>query len=296
MIRSLAPDELGGFISRYYAFLGHSNPRGFAQRAVAAMRDPHGDAARSFIFFADNGLPLAGAHVVAPQPGDDDQNLYLSNLWFSSDPNDLQRLLNELMRKHPHEAAHCPLYNFSPEQLEQIAPVLTSLGFELREAHALTFALADLPPVGRPVALEAWSEESDALFRKVFARAEGFTPSDRLWAWLKRWRGPFIPDLWLLGRETLDQEPVGYAFYGTRRNGVAGQYYLIASGVLAEHRGNSEMLRRLLLSSMHELAARSPMGTVETLITQPDPKLIRILESLGFEMRERYPLFIKLPG
>ncbi|MBS3965900.1 MAG: hypothetical protein KGZ60_01415 [Truepera sp.] len=295
MIRSLAAAELEGFISRYYAFLGHSNPRGFARQAVAAMRDPHGDAARSFILFAEAGLPLAGAHVVAPQPSDDDQNLYLSNLWFIS-PNDLQRLLSELLRKHPHEAAHCPLYNFSPEQLERIAPVLTSLGFGLRQAHALTFALADLPSVGLPVALEAWSEENDVLFRTVFARAEGFTPSDRWWAWLKRWRGPLIPDLWLLGRETPDQEPIGYAFYGIRRNGVDGEYYLTASGVLAKYRRSSALLRRLLLSSLPELAARSPMGTVTTLITQPDPKLIRILESLGFETQERYPLFIKLPG
>ncbi len=69
----------------------------------------------------------------------------------------------------PGETAHCPLYNFSPEQIEQITSALTNLGFALRQAHALTFALANLPPLGLPVALEAWSEESDALFRKVFA-------------------------------------------------------------------------------------------------------------------------------
>lgn len=296
MIRSLAADELEGFISRYYAFLGHGNPRGFARQAIAAMRDPHGDAARSFILFSPDGLPLAGAHIVAPEPDDDDQNLYLSNLWFSSTAKDLEQLLADLLRKHPHEAAHCPLYNFTLERVERVAPALTALGFELRQAHALTFALADLPPLGLPVALEAWSEENDPLFRTVFARAEGFTPSDRLWAWLKRWRGPFIPDLWVVGRETLDQEPIGYAFYGTLRDGVDGTYYLTAVGVLAEHRSTSEMLRRLLLSSMHELAARSPMGTVGTLITQNDPKLIAILESLGFELQERYPLFIKLPS
>ena len=86
-----------------------------------------------------------------------------------------------------------------------------------------------------------------------------------------------------------------YAFYGQYRDGVDGVYYLTAAGVLAEHRSSSEMLKRLVISSMHELATRSPFGRLQTLVTQQDPKLIEILESVGFRRRDAYPAFIKRP-
>ena len=72
-------------------------------------------------------------------------------------------------------------------------------------------------------------------------------------------------------------------------------YYLTAAGVLAAHRNSSEMLRRLLLSSMQELAAQRPFARIRTLVTQRDPKLVNILESLGFERRGSYPVFVQQP-
>lgn len=231
----------------------------------------------------------------APEQDGDDQNLYLSNLWFKRDAEDLRTLVGKLLERFEHEAVHCPLYNFSPEKLALVAPALEALGFEKRQAFDLEFDLAELPPLGLPLVLEAWSEERDDLFQETFRRAEGFSPSETFWAWLKRWRGPFHPNLWFLAFETLDQEPVGYACYGLYQDGVDGQYYLTAAGVAAEYRESSEMLRRLLLSSMQELAARSPFGRIQTLITQRDPKLIEILQSLGFEVRGTYPAYVKQP-
>ncbi len=299
MIRSLAPDELEWFIASYYDFLGHSDPRHFARRTVRTMQNAahhlESEAERSFILFAEGDVPLAGAHIIAPESEDDDQNLYLSNIWFKRDAQDLRTLLNKLLRKFDHEAVHCPLYNFSEARLERVEPIFESLGFKLRHAYDLEFELSELPPLGTPLVLEAWSDESDALFQEVFKKAEGSEPSDGFWAWLKRWRGPFRPNLWFLASETLDQEPVGYAFYGVYRDGVDGVYYLTAAGVLAEYRDSSDMLKRLMISSMHELAARSPFGLIQTLVTQQDPKLIEILESLGFRRRDAYPAFIKRP-
>ena len=299
MIRSLAPDELEWFIASYYDFLGHSDPRHFARRAVRSMQSaPHHieqEAERSFILFSKGDVPLAGAHIIAPEPEDDDQNLYLSNIWFKRDAEDLQTLLEKLFHKFDHEAAHCPLYNFSAARLERVTPVFEALGFTLRHAYDLEFELSELPPLGTPLVLEAWNEESDAMFQEVYKEAEGQEPSDGFWAWLKRWRGPFRPNLWFLGSETLDQEPVGYAFYGMYRDGVDGVYYLTVAGVLAEHRDSADMLKRLMISSMHELATRSPFGRLQTLVTQQDPKLIDILESLGFRRRDAYPAFIKRP-
>ncbi|ADI13938.1 hypothetical protein [Truepera radiovictrix] len=295
MIRSIAPDELEWFIASSYDFLGHSDPRAFARRAVRSVHDPGAEAERSFILFSEGDVPLAGAYVRAPEQDGDDQNLYLSNLWFKRDAEDLRTLVGKLLERFEHEAVHCPLYNFSPEKLALVAPALEALGFEKRQAFDLEFDLAELPPLGLPLVLEAWSEERDDLFQETFRRAEGFSPSETFWAWLKRWRGPFHPNLWFLAFETLDQEPVGYACYGLYQDGVDGQYYLTAAGVAAEYRESSEMLRRLLLSSMQELAARSPFGRIQTLITQRDPKLIEILQSLGFEVRGTYPAYVKQP-
>ncbi len=295
MIRSTSPDELEWFIASSYEFLGHSDPRAFARRAVRAVHDPVAEADRSFILFAAGDVPLAGAYVRAPEQDGDDQNLYLSNLWFKRDAKDLERLVGELLARFHHEAVHCPLYNFSPEKLALVAPALEALGFERRQAFDLEFELAELPPLGLPLVLEAWSEEKDDLFRETFRRAEGYAPSETLWAWLKRWRGPFHPNLWFVACETLDQDPIGYAFYGLYQDGVDGVYYLTAAGVAAEYRESSEMLRRLLISSMQELAARSPFGRIQTLITQRDPKLIEILQSLGFETKGTYPAYVKQP-
>ncbi len=295
MIRSIAPDELEWFLASSYDFLGHSDPRAFARRSVRTFSDRSAEADRCFILFARGDVPLAGVYVRAPEPGDDDQNLYLSNLWFKKDAADLTRLLRELLDKLGHEAVHCPLYNVSPARLSALAPALLDLGFEQRQAVDLEFDLADLPPLGAPLVLEAWSEENDEHFQNVFEQGEGFGPSEAFWAWLKRWRGPFQPNLWFLASEALDQEPVGYAFYGTLQEGIDGVYYLTAAGVLAEHRDSSEMLRRLLISSMQELAAQSPFARIQTLVTQRDPKLVDILESLGFRRLGRYPVFVKQP-
>ena len=295
MIRSTSPDELEWFLASSYEFLGHSDPRAFARRSMRAVHDPLGEADKCFILFAPGDVPLAGAYVQAPEPEDDNQNLYLSNLWFKSRAEDLKKLLEQLLDRFDHEAVHCPLYNVSPARLERLAPALTALGFEGRQAVDLEFDLAELPPLGAPLVLEAWSEESDEQFRSVFEQGEGFAPSEAFWAWLKRWRGPFYPNLWFLASATLDQEPVGYAFYGVLEDSIDGVYYLTAAGVLAQHRDSAEMLQRLLLSSMQELAARSPLARIQTLVTQRDPKLVRILESIGFEQRGSYPVFVKQP-
>ena len=295
MIRSIAPDELEWFIASSYDFLGHSDPRAFARRSVRQLHDLTIEADRSFILFSPGDVPLAGAYALAPEPEDDDQNLYLSNLWFREDAADLTRLLRELLRKLEHEAVHLPLYNVSPSRLEELEPALTALGFERRQAYELEFDLADLPPLGAPLVLEAWTEENDERFQEIFEHGEGFAPSEAFWAWLKRWRGTFQPNLWFLATETIDQDPVGYAFYGMTHEGIDGVYYLTAAGVLAEYRSSSEMLRRLLISSMSELAAQSPFGRIQTLVTQYDPKLIDIMRSLGFEQRSAYPAFVKQP-
>ncbi len=295
MIRSLAPDELEWFIASYYTFLGHSSPRSFAHRAVLTMREIEAEANKSFVLLNSTGQPLAGTHVLAPNPDDDNQNLHLSNIWFSQDASDLSTLLTELLRRFHHEAAYCPLYNFSEQVSKRIAPVFTDLGFKLEQSHDMEFALADLPPLGMPLVLEAWSHQSDLKFREVFAQAEGFVPSERLWAWLKRWRGKFRPDYWFIARGTLDQEPVGYAFYGAHQTGLEGSYYLTAAGVLTKYRSSSEMLRRLVISSMHDLATRSPLGHIFTTVAEQDPKLIQIFESLGFVTNQKYPVYVKKP-
>lgn len=295
MIRSLAADELIWFLTQYYAFLGHSDARSFAQRIAPRIRDQDAEADRAFILVEGKDKPLAGVYVLAPEHDDDNQNLYLSNLWYTGSEKNLESLLRQVFARHKYEAVHFPLFNFSTERIQTITPVFDTLGFTLEGACDLDFELADLPPLGMPLVLEAWSYQTDDAFKDLYCRAESTHISEEYWAWLKRWRGKFNPDYWFMLRETLDQEPVGYAFYGAKQKGIDGIYYLTAAGVLPQYRDSSEMLRRLVISSMHDLASRSPLGRIQTTVHVTDPKLIHIFESLGFYIRNRYQVLVKYP-
>lgn len=303
VIRNLAPDEIVWFLNRALAFQGHSDPLGLAQRLQPRLRDPKRDAALAFVHLDDGedggpGAPQAGAVVRAPDPDDDEQNLLLTQLWYAR-PEALAGLLRELFRRFPHEAAYAPLHGLLEPTVARLAEVLEPLGFRRERVCDLRFDLAEVPPIGTPLVLEAWSEGAEAEFRAAYGRAEGEL-GDAGWAWLKRWRGPFRPDLWFLARETLDQEAVGYAFCGLAEAagaaGVDAGYYLTAAGVAADHRGSSAMLRRLVVSLLQELSARAPLGTIETTLSTRDPKLIDILHSLGFRRVEEYDVFARTPA
>jgi len=293
LIRTLAPDELTWFLSQSLRFLQHSDPKGLAARLTKHVHDIDAEADAAFVLI--EGEPLAGVHVIAPEPDEDDQNLHLSNLWFTRNEADLEKLLRHVFASHHYEAVHFPLFNYGALQVDKIAAVFERLGFALERACDLDFELTDLPPLGTPLVLEAWSHDADDDFQVLFETAEAKQLSDEYWAWLKRWRGRFSPDLWFIARETLDQDAAGYAFFGATKEGIDGVYYLTAAGVLPEHRQSSEMLRRLVISSLHELASISPLGRVETTVTTQDPKLIQIFESLGFDTFNRYQRFIKRP-
>lgn len=294
MIRHLSSDELVWFVSRAAAFQGHSDPWGFAQRLAPLLKDRRRDAERCFVHFED-GHPVAGSFARAHGPEEDDQSLTLTQLWFDGDADALRTLIEELFRLLPHESVYAPLVGVPATPSARLTEALAPLGFTSDGFLDLRFPLSEVPPLGIPLVLEAWSLAADDAFRDVFERAEGGERSDNAWAWLKRWRGPFRPDLWFVARETLDQEPVGYAFVGTTESSVDARYYLTAVGVLPEHRHSSEMLRRLVVSTLTELAARSPLGAIDTTLTTRDPKLIEILRSLGFGTGDPYPMLVKLP-
>jgi hypothetical protein len=266
---------------------------GFAQRVAPRLRDARRDAARAFVLIRD-GVPVAGAHVLPPDPEEHDQSMFLSQLWFEHDPGDLTALIAELLRRNPHEAVYFPLHGFVAPTVARLVEALAPLGFELDTRHRLRFDLIDVPPLGTPLVLEAWSLEKDAEFRGLFERAEG-PVTERRWAWLKRKHGPFFPDLWFTARETLDQEPIGFALCGANDRGIDASFYLAAVGVLGEHRDTSEMLRRVVVSTLEELSVQSPMGRIETTLSTADPKLIAILRSLGFKTVDRYDSLVNLP-
>ncbi|MCA9837650.1 MAG: hypothetical protein KC422_12075 [Trueperaceae bacterium] len=295
MIRSLAPDELPWFLSQAYRFSGHSDPTGFALRSIKHLRDAEIEADHCFVLI-ENREAVAGVYVVGPNKGEDDLNLYLANPWYTHDEAELERLLRQVFARFHYEAVHFPLYYLAKEHITLFEAPFRRLGFFLEDTCDLRFELSDLPPLGIPILLEAWTYIADDLFAETFTQAEQAPVSEEYWAWLKRWRGPFQPDFWFLGRETLDQDPIGYGFFGAHKLGIDGIYYLTAIGTLAEHRHSSEMLRRLVLSCMHELASQSPLGRIETSLSMKDPKLVQIFASLGFEIANRYPKFIKRPS
>lgn len=296
MIRSLTPDEVVWFLERSLRFLGHSDPHGLSRRLGQQLRDARADSARCFVYAGAGAWPSAGAYVAAPGPEDDDQTLTLATMWHQDDPTGLRLLVREMLRRFPHEAVFAPLHAHAPAQVDALAEVLGDLGFQLDETRRLRFDLADVPPLGSPLVLEAWTLGGDGAFRDLYERCEARRVSDRYWAFLKRRHGPFYPDLWFRARETLDQEAVGYALCGAESRGVEATYALNGVGVLQEHRGSSEMLRRLLVTTLNELSASSPLGSVDTELSAADPKLIAILESLGFTTIERFPVLVRLPG
>jgi len=288
------PDEVAWFVSRAVAYLGHSDPRGLSQRLAPRLRDPATDAARCFVH-VDGGEPTAGVYARAPAPEDDDQTLTLVSPWHQGDEEGLRQLVADVFERFPHEAAVAPLHAVPETRTSELAAVLEPLGFRQDEVRRVRFELADVPPLGFPLVLESWSLQVDRAFRELYERAEARKISDRYWAYLKRRHGSFRPDLWFMARETLDQEPVGYAFCGTERRGLDAAYVMNGVGVLQEHRDSSEMLRRLVVSTLNELAGVSPFGTVVAELSTSDPKLIDILMSLGFSTVERYAVLVRMP-
>ncbi len=294
MIRRLAADELAWFMRQALEFSGHADPSGLALKLQRRLRDPAGDAARSFVLF-DKGAPLAGAFLRESPASDSARTVTLTSVWHSGKPEALADLVKRLLADVPHEAASLPLHLLPEGRCAELTEALAPLGFTRDRLTNMRFELSEVPPLGTPLVLEAYSQDEERAFRDLYRRCEGQAPSDAAWSYLKRRSGPFRPDFWFQARETLDQEPVGYAFCSSRRRGVDATYGLDGAGVLQELRHDSEMLRRLVLSLLHELSGASPLGAVEASLPSKDPKLIEILASLGFQTRERLPVLLREP-
>jgi len=235
-------------------------------------------------------------HVQAPHPDDDARRVLLSSPWHDDDPEGFVELVAHVLSRYDHDSAVVRLDAVPEGRREELAARLAPLGFAPDEVTAMRFDLSQVPPIGSPLLLEAWTPAADRRFRAFYAAAEARDVTDAGWAYLKRKRGPFQPDLWFLARETLDQDPVGYAFCGRSARRVDGRYTLDAVGVARALRSDSAMLRRLVISTLHELASSSPLGTVETEVSLRDGRLGDILRYVGFAPVMRSPVLAKRPA
>lgn len=295
VIRALAPDELVWFLARALAFQGHADPMGLAQRLAPRLKDARRDAQRSFVEQEGRGVPQVGVHLLSPGPDDDDRTARMGPIWHEGDEGYARDFVERLLAATPYEAAVVSLAGVPEFARARLVSWLLPLGFDTRERIDMRFELSEVPPLGRPLTLEAWTLEADATFRSLYQRAEGIGAGKARWSWLKRRGGRFRPDLWFLARATPDQEPLGYAFcHGD--DALDARYRLEAAGVLPEHRSSTEMVRRLVLTTLLELAGRSPFGSVAVDPDVEDPKLIEILRLLGFEEGARMPRLERLPG
>lgn len=295
MIRALAPDELVWFLSRALAFQGHGDPMGLAQRLAPRLKNARRDGQRTFVWLDGDGPPRAGAHFRAPDPDDDARTAGLGPLWHDGDETEARAFIRELLASTPHDAVEVRLDGVPSAARARLTSWLTPLGFEPTERIRMRFLLADTPPLGRPLSLDAWTAETDAAFRELYLATGGEAGAGPRWSWLKRQGGRFRPDLWFVARSAPDQEPIGYAFcHGD--DALDARYRLVAVGVLPAHRGSTEMVRRLVLTTLLELAARSPFGSVDVQADAHDPKLVRILQSVGFDDLGREPRLERRPG
>ncbi|MEX2502364.1 MAG: hypothetical protein WD336_08300 [Trueperaceae bacterium] len=287
MIRKLAADELVWFLARSLAFAGHADPTGAAMRLGPRLRDARRDAERTWVWQPPGAsVPKAGLHLLPPTPQADDRTARLAQPGHDGDAEGARAFVQHVLERTPHDAATLPLDAVPGARRDVYASWLTPLGFVTASRERLRFDLAEVPPLGTPLALESWSAEVDAAFRATYREAEGTRTGDGRWSWLKRHGARFRPDLWFLARPSPDREAVGYAFcHGT--DGLEGRYVLTAAGVLPPFRESTEMLRRLLLTTLHELAARSPVGSLIAETDAEDPKLARILTSIGFDPVDR---------
>ncbi len=296
MVRSLGSDELPWFVGRALAFLGHPDPHGLSLRLATRFGDPRADASACHVLVRAGEAPAAGVVARPPDADDDARNLLLYSPWHEEDAGTMCDLVAALLAKYPHESAVLRLDAVPESRRAVLAEALAPLGFEVDETRTLVFELSQVPPIGSPLLFEAWSLPSDRRFREFYANAEGRAVSDAGWAYLKRRHGPFHPDLWFLARETLDQEPVGFAFFGSGQRRVDGRYTLDAVGVARELRSDSAMLRRLVISGLQELSSFSPVGTVEAEVSLLDGKLGDLLRLVGFTPVSRSPVLVKRPA
>lgn len=295
MVRNLEPDELVWFMRQALAFVGHADPQGLALRLNARLRNALADAERCYVHARGSGQPTAGVYLEVKGGGDGARKATVTSPWHDGDPDALRELVERLIEREEPEAIVVPLHLLGEQRATELHALLAPLGFERDELRRLRFELTDVPPLGLPLVLEAWQPVSEPAFRRLYETAEGVRVSDARWSFMKRRGGPFQPDLWFLARETLDQEPVGYAFTSASSQELDAAYELTAVGVLQGHRLDSEMLRRLVVTVLRELAGHSPVGVVDTTLSSSDPKLVAILESIGFEALERTAALVKLP-
>lgn len=300
MIRKLAPDELEWFMASSYSFIGHSDPRAISRQFIKQLSLLENQTEYCFIYLDDDERPLAGLYA-ADEAEDDIKSLHLSNIWFNEKAEDLAHLVKHVLGELEHESVLCPLYNLAEEQRHALVPVFEALDFRLDQIFELEVELSDFITKESNLVLEAWSLNLEEEFRKVFEAAEGYQPHQNYWTYLKRMPGKFSPDLWFLARESLEQEAIGYALFGRYQSGgnyaddLDTVYYLSGVGVLQEHRHSTEMLKRVMLSSIDELASRSPLGRLHSSLNNADPKLIDIFKTLGFSKKHDYYCLVKSP-
>lgn len=275
-------------------FAGHADPSGLAMKLQGRLRHHASDGSATFALFRED-VGVAGVNLQVETRGDAARSLTLTSAWHAGQLDDLRQLVQVLLQRHPHEVVRLPLHLLPERRCAQLEAGLAPLGFKRQRLVHLRFELSEVPPLGTPLVLEAYREADERSFRQLYQDSEGAAPSEAHWAYLKRKGGAFRPDFWFVARETLDQQAVGYAFCSVSGTGIDANYSLDAVGVRRRYRADSEMLRRVLLSLLHELAGASPLGAVDTMLPGDDPKLIEILGYLGFVTLERVPLLLKRP-
>ncbi len=295
MVRNLAPDEVVWFIGKALGYLGHSDPKAMSLRLGPLLADSRRDGDSCYVMTHVERAPSAGVFLKPPDVNADSLGLRFASPWHDGEPDDLRALFEHLLERFEHDHAYLDLHSLSEARRAELTELLAPLGFARDELHHLRFELSEVPPIGVPLVLDAWSQDHDGEFRSFYAAAEARHVTDSAWSYLKRASGPFHPDLWFLGRETLDQDCVGYAFFGTTEQRIDARFNLDAVGVRRDLREDSGMLRRLVISALLELSGISPMGVVDASISGSDPKLAGILRSLGFRELARVLLLAKLP-
>ena len=172
------------------------------------------------------------------------------------------------------------LVNFSPRLRSRLSAVFSRAGYTKKLEHQVKCELIRLDEIEPVTDLISFNDATESQFELSYQR---LTPHPWPWTIITRRAGggQFNADLWLLSSEQDAllgiNEPVNNRTQGRIFNTVVA---------LAEVDGALEPLMR---EALRRAAATDPLGVVNAHVSE---ELWGVLESLGFEIVETYPVFV----
>ena len=257
-------------------FLGLSSPEVKLREWQRLSDKARANDVDSFRAVYKNGVMVAGLHQ---HPGG-----FITDIYAADGEDDALKILLRDMLVSPerHGDMHysLSLANFSPRLRSRLSAVFSRAGYKKQLEHQVKCELIRLDELAPVTDLISFSDKTESQFELSYQR---LTPHPWPWTIITRRAGggEFNPDLWLLSSEQDAllgiNEPVNNRTQGRIFNTVVA---------LAEV---DKALEPLMREALRRAATADPLGVVNAHVSEA---VWGILEPLGFEIVETYPVFV----